>query len=242
MRGKSGFTLIELLVVIAIIAILAAILFPVFTRARAQGQMASCGSNLKQIAFAVMQYGSDNSGAVPLNSVYNSKYGTWSEGNSSFRANNPTYQCLRQYLKNDSIYLCPAGPLACDYYVDSAGNRTRYEIDYRFNDCMTYNKQNPTTRRDYLFVNRLDTCTRPKEFYVVSDRHTNHHLDGQGSRNVTAMPTAVMLMVMVDGHLASNVRPYNSDSSYKDSKGQLKYSHWDFPNCHPSDVYVQSEY
>jgi prepilin-type N-terminal cleavage/methylation domain-containing protein len=56
---KKGFTLIELLVVIAIIAILAAILFPVFARAREKARQASCLSNLKQIALAHMMYAQD---------------------------------------------------------------------------------------------------------------------------------------------------------------------------------------
>ena len=56
---KRGFTLIELLVVIAIIAILAAILFPVFARARENARRASCQSNLKQIGLGIFQYTQD---------------------------------------------------------------------------------------------------------------------------------------------------------------------------------------
>jgi len=56
---RRGFTLIELLVVIAIIAILAAILFPVFARAREKARQTSCLSNLKQIAQAELMYDSD---------------------------------------------------------------------------------------------------------------------------------------------------------------------------------------
>jgi len=58
-KKREGFTLIELLVVIAIIAILAAILFPVFARAREKARMASCQSNLKQLALATLMYAQD---------------------------------------------------------------------------------------------------------------------------------------------------------------------------------------
>jgi prepilin-type N-terminal cleavage/methylation domain-containing protein/prepilin-type processing-associated H-X9-DG protein len=65
---KRGFTLIELLVVIAIIAILAAILFPVFARARENARRASCQSNLKQIGLGIMQHTQDYDELYPLQS------------------------------------------------------------------------------------------------------------------------------------------------------------------------------
>lgn len=65
MRHRHGFTLIELLVVIAIVAILAAILFPVFAQARRKAYQATCQSNLKQIAVAIIMYAGDNDGAGP---------------------------------------------------------------------------------------------------------------------------------------------------------------------------------
>ena len=64
-RSRKGFTLIELMIVIAIIAILAAILVPNFIRARAQGQVTACKSNLKNIGTALEMYSTDNSGRFP---------------------------------------------------------------------------------------------------------------------------------------------------------------------------------
>src|SRR5687768_14208579 len=63
--GRRGFTLIELLVVIAIIAILAAILFPVFAQAREKARQTSCLSNLKQLSTAMMMYAEDSDGLFP---------------------------------------------------------------------------------------------------------------------------------------------------------------------------------
>ena len=65
-RKSKGFTLIELLVVIAIIAILAAILFPVFAKAREKARQTSCASNMKQIGLGVMMYTQDYDGYYPL--------------------------------------------------------------------------------------------------------------------------------------------------------------------------------
>ncbi len=64
-KGNKGFTLIELMIVIAIIAILAAILVPNFLKARAQGQLTACESNLKNMGTALEMYSTDNAGRYP---------------------------------------------------------------------------------------------------------------------------------------------------------------------------------
>lgn len=72
--SRKAFTLIELLVVIAIIAILAAILFPVFAQARAKARQATCQSNLKQLGLAFAQYSQDYDETMPLVTVYSGIY------------------------------------------------------------------------------------------------------------------------------------------------------------------------
>lgn len=118
---SSGFTLIELLVVIAIIAILAAILFPVFARARENARRTACLSNMKQIGLGMMQYIQD----------YDEMYMV-SEGAT------PTYALSRigPYTKSDQILVCPSatnattinvtnasgtGTTICSYYVTGSG-------------------------------------------------------------------------------------------------------------------------
>lgn len=95
--AASGFTLIELLIVIAIIAILAAILFPVFARARENARRASCSSNLKQIGLGLLQYAQDYDGLMPA-SQQNVPGGTLSW---------PTI--MQAYIKNEQVFVCPSG-------------------------------------------------------------------------------------------------------------------------------------
>ncbi len=96
-RRRPGFTLIELLVVIAIIAILAAILFPVFAKAREKARSASCLSNLKQIGIATMQYVQD----------YDETYGYGTIMISG--ADNYFPHTLQPYCKSVQVFVCPSG-------------------------------------------------------------------------------------------------------------------------------------
>jgi prepilin-type N-terminal cleavage/methylation domain-containing protein/prepilin-type processing-associated H-X9-DG protein len=94
-RGTSrAFTLIELLIVVAIIALLAAILFPVFSRARESARRVSCMSNLKQIALANQQYINDYDGVTMR----------WRRGTAGRSAP----ELLEPYLKNIQVFVCPS--------------------------------------------------------------------------------------------------------------------------------------
>lgn len=116
---RSGFTLIELLVVIAIIAILAAILFPVFAKAREQARKTACLSNMKQIGLALYMYAQDYDEVLP-------KRRPCDGPGTNFAVCSPTYEArpdgnayeqtwknlLNPYIKNRDVYRCPSNDAA----------------------------------------------------------------------------------------------------------------------------------
>jgi prepilin-type N-terminal cleavage/methylation domain-containing protein/prepilin-type processing-associated H-X9-DG protein len=107
-RKKSAFTLIELLVVIAIVAILAAILFPVFARAREQARKTSCLSNLKQIGLGWLQYSQDyDEKVMPVSTAGTGKtfywWASWGGG-----VLNENEGLLQPYMRSTQIQSCPS--------------------------------------------------------------------------------------------------------------------------------------
>jgi prepilin-type N-terminal cleavage/methylation domain-containing protein/prepilin-type processing-associated H-X9-DG protein len=100
---RRGFTLIELLVVIAIIAILAAILFPVFAKARAKAQQNSCLSNVKQLMLGCLMYSSDNDNVWFTYDAVQSQRTTTPAANEQLA----WVVAINPYVKNSQIYLCP---------------------------------------------------------------------------------------------------------------------------------------
>ncbi len=153
--GPRGFTLIELLVVVAIIAILAAMLLPVLSKAKVRAQGIYCMNHLKQLTLAWILYADDHNGTLPpnnqwgVNAAGQKGYG-WVDGmmdyNASNRDNTNTVLLMKSvlgpYTKSPAIYKCPAdqsvveglGPrvrsVAMNSYVVGAGNEGFNKPDY----------------------------------------------------------------------------------------------------------------
>jgi len=157
---RRGFTLIELLVVIAIIAILAAILFPVFARAREKARMTSCLSNLKQIGLGMMMYVQDYDETWPS---------MWCFGDCS-DYNNAPWWCreyyggiptlLQPYIKNHQLFWCPS---------DSTPSGTGFwdHTSYEYRWCIAW-------QTAWMGVREANFC-RPAEQVVYHERFDWHY-------------------------------------------------------------------
>jgi prepilin-type N-terminal cleavage/methylation domain-containing protein/prepilin-type processing-associated H-X9-DG protein len=121
---RSGFTLIELLVVIAIIAILAAILFPVFAQAREKARAISCASNEKQIGLAVLQYSQDYDEAFPIAFAWGSEP-NWADTNQYWTTQ------IQPYMKDLAVLGCPDDSLA--FKRGPGGNWENFGVSYAAN-------------------------------------------------------------------------------------------------------------
>jgi prepilin-type N-terminal cleavage/methylation domain-containing protein/prepilin-type processing-associated H-X9-DG protein len=139
-RRHLGFTLIELLVVIAIIAILAAILFPVFAQAREKARAISCVSNIKQLATAFNMYVQDYDEVFPLRSPGPGTEQTWFTQPPDARAGDPALRSVywitstNPYAKNYQIWRCPSAPATT--FIDPGANAKINYWSYHFNSLM----------------------------------------------------------------------------------------------------------
>ncbi|MFO7945480.1 MAG: DUF1559 domain-containing protein [Armatimonadota bacterium] len=160
-KRTNGFTLIELLVVIAIIAILAAILFPVFARAREKARQTSCLSNVKQLSLGVQMYLQDFDETLPFAHLYTT--GTPDHNEFSGLSRNFLYwmDLIKPYVKNKQFYNCP-----------STSNQW---CSYGYNiQCGYYNNDGPgashpeRTGPMYRGVN-MSEFNKPAEFVLMAD-------------------------------------------------------------------------
>lgn len=158
---RKGFTLIELLVVIAIIAILAAMLLPVLSKAREKARQGVCMSNLKQIGLAIFMYVNDNNGyLVPFNT-----------GSGTVPSSVNWFNILPSYIGKTSVIIgqnflkCPTFKSGNKYY--GATENYSYGVNY----C---NQSAPNTRFAYALDYMVKVDRLPKNVWLVADS-TNHY-------------------------------------------------------------------
>lgn len=179
-KRAIGFTLIELLVVIAIFSVLAAILFPVFQRAKASAKGTSCLSNVRNIGLAAGLYAGDNDDYVPACTDAIDKYSNSLSG-TGFEAEVAAYpllsDLLRSYTKSSEIFKCPLdvgttlADLTFPYKIPTVPSMfQKYGLSYRWNIEMSLKK--------LTFSN----IPKPAEVDLLSDASGSWHPG-------TALPT-----------------------------------------------------
>lgn len=166
-QGATGFTLLELLVVISIIALLAAILFPVFVRARENARRATCQSNLKQIGLGIQQYAQDfdeNMVSVAYGDVCSIGY---YKSANCYNWNDAIFP----YVKNEQIFNCPSDLFAATQGSTQGSQRFTYFKNCASSTCTGFGSYiaNKTywTKNDN-FTGPMGDPTDPSSQAVVS--------------------------------------------------------------------------
>jgi len=156
---NNGFTLIELLVVIAIIAILAAILFPVFAQAREKARQSTCLSNQKQLGLGIMMYAEDYDETYPYGVFRNVSV------DGAVRTYTGLPYFLNPYIKNDKIWNCPTKGSAWPGSLTTADN-----MYYKFHNNYVPNRnfmglyQSPTYCDPTFTLGQVD---KPADIFAL---------------------------------------------------------------------------
>ena len=168
-RKQSGFTLIELLVVIAIIAILAAILFPVFAQVREKARQTSCLSNQRQVGTASLMYAQDYDEMVQNTELG----GDAGEANEYFWGD-----MLQPYLKNWQILQCPSANQKIVFKTGVTTFSQQWAYNYGINDIIAENCQeadDPACRHIGAAGHSLASFETPSSLILIADNLPSDH-------------------------------------------------------------------
>lgn len=209
---NSAFTLIELLVVIAIIAILAAILFPVFARARENARRSSCQSNLKQIGLGILQYTQDYD--EMMTRVYYPSCTTNASGTVGCRIDDPSFgeeavgntnykwmDAVYPYIKSEQIFVCPSATTRGlgATSVNTSNNLNRYR--YRSGAA-------PAGQGTNTFYGS----------YAINSTYSSHgnsdYVHGPVSRKLSMFAAPATTVLAADGNGHISFGPNQADNNY----------------------------
>ena len=178
---KKGFTLIELLVVITIIGLLAALLLPVFAKARERARQTVCESNLHQIGLAIQMYQNDNSGVLPP---------YFFDASALPAAEQADHDLLLAYAHDPDIYHCPNEPLPPPAPHSSL---LRLDYHYRVYDLLSYDDQHGLP--DAIIK------PEPSSVLVYDDNHGRNLEGGQIYNGYAKGVTYVVLRALHRQHI-----------------------------------------
>lgn len=228
----TGFTLIELLVVIAIIAILAGMLLPALSSAKAKGQAISCMNNLKQLTLGWCEYVQDNNDALPPNVVLSSGQagaGSWVLGNAQTDSTTTNIEggVLYRYVGATSVYRCPADKSTVKNQAGVAKTRS-YSSNWWLNGYYDP-PSGPSPGQTPEDKSKLAQLAAPSQIYVFIDEQEQSIDDGT-------------LVVASDKYQTPNqwwdlpANRHNQGSNLTFADGHAEPWHWKWPKNFQSHI------